>query len=74
MDLLHRFTIRILILNFVPEILTYFKAHPEKILNHVTILMILIPYWVIGVSITLQVVKAKQRIQQQVGSFMAAGG
>jgi len=68
--LLHRIMIRSLILDFAPEVVPYFMKHPEKMLSNTTILMILIPYWVIGISITFQVVKTKQWIQQQAGSVM----
>lgn len=61
---LQRTMVRSLIYVYAPEVIEYFVARPQMRLSAVTLLMALIPYWVVMVAATLQVILSRQRTLQ----------
>ncbi len=66
--------IRSLIVLYAPEVVDYLNAHPGARLGTTTILLILIPYWIVVVFLTLQVALSKQRIQKQADAILVLPG
>ena len=66
---LQRTMIRSLVVVYAPDVVVYFMKHPQSRLNTVTLLMILIPYWVVVMSLTMRIARSKQRVQQRADSL-----
>lgn len=67
---LQRTMVRSLVPVYAPEVVAYFVANPLARLSTLTMLMILIPYWLVVVYMTLRVVLSKQRIQRLADSLV----
>ena len=68
---LQRTMIRSLVVVYAPDVIAYFMKHPQARLSTVTLLMILTPYWVVVMSLTMRIAKSKQRVQQRADSLTA---
>lgn len=66
---LQRTMIRSLIVFYAPDVIAYFMKHPQGKLNTSMLLLILIPYWVVVMVLTMKIAMSKQRIQKQNCSF-----
>jgi hypothetical protein len=66
---LQRTMIRSLVVYYAPDVVAYFRNHPQARLNTSALLMILIPYWVVVMVLTMKIARSKQRIQKQAESF-----
>ena len=67
---LQRTMVGSLVVLYAPDVVAYFRAHPQATLSTATLLIILIPYWCIVIFFTLQVARYKQQIKQQANSLM----
>lgn len=70
--ILQRTMVRSLIPLYAPDVIAYFIANPMARLSTLTLLMILLPYWLVVVFLTLQVITAKQRVQQLDASLVVS--
>ncbi len=66
---LQRTMVKSLVPVYAPEVIDYFRARPQLRLSTGTLLMVLLPYWIAVVFVTLQVVLSKQRIRQLADSL-----
>lgn len=67
---LQRTLVKSLIPVYAPDVIDYFRATRQARLGAVTLLLVLIPYWLVVVSVTLRVVLSKQRIRQLADSLL----
>jgi len=67
---LQRTMIRSLVVLYAPDVVAYFRAHPQGSLSTATLLIILIPYWCVVMFLTMQVARYKQQVKQQANSLM----
>jgi len=67
---LQRTVIRSLVVFYAPDVVAYFRAHPQATLSTTTLLSILIPYWCVVMFLTMKVARYKQQIKQQANSLM----
>jgi DNA-binding LytR/AlgR family response regulator len=71
---IQRTMIRSLVPIYAPDVVAYFIANPLARLSTSTLLMILIPYWLVVVFVTLRVVLSRQRIQRLADSIVVSPG
>jgi hypothetical protein len=67
--ILQRTMISSLVVLYAPDVVAYFKAHPQERLSTTTLLIILMPYWCAVMFLTMQVARSKQRIRQLADSL-----
>lgn len=67
-----RWVARQMVRIYAPDMAAYFKANPQELLSMTTVLLILIPCWIIAVFMTIQMALWKQKIQQPIQSRMAS--
>ncbi len=70
--ILQRTMVNSLIIDYAPEVIHYFVAHPDVRLSITALFMILMPYWFFVLFITMQIARSKQKILQQAKSFSFA--
>ena len=71
---LQRTMVRSLIVFYAPDVVAYFTSHPQERLSAITLLMILIPYWVAVLFVTILIAMSRQRTQQQTDSLLVIPG
>ncbi len=71
---LQRTMIRSLVVFYAPDVVAYFMTQPQTKLSTATVLMILIPYWVVVLFLTMRLARSKQRIQQQADALTVTPG
>jgi DNA-binding LytR/AlgR family response regulator len=71
--ILQRTMVKSLVPLYAPDVVAFFIANPLARLSNLTLLMVLLPYWLVVVFLTLQVITAKQRVQQLAASLVVSG-
>ena len=66
---LQRTMIGSLVVFYAPDVVAYFRNHPQERLSTATLLVILIPYWCVVMFLTMKVARYKQQIKQQANSL-----
>ena len=59
-----RTMVKTLVPVYAPDVIPYFIAHPQARLSTLNLLAILVPYWILVVSLTLRIALSKQRIRK----------